>query len=85
MRGIDEGQARRRSLVLAGEFEFRKVERDLDERRAARAIDALRSVFEPGKKPEQIATQPAAVAAGEPRSARSIERLGDGIRGRNRL
>jgi len=43
------------------------------------------SVFELRKDPEQIATQPAAVAARDPAGACPIERLGDGIRGRNHL
>jgi hypothetical protein len=34
---------------------------------------------------KQIATQLATIAAGEPCEARPIERLDDGIRGRNRL
>ena len=34
---------------------------------------------------KQIATQPAAVATQDPGGTRSIERLGDGIRGRNHL
>jgi hypothetical protein len=51
-------------------------------------IDALRcarSVFELGKQREQIATQPTAIATRAPGGACSIERLGDGIRGRNLL
>jgi hypothetical protein len=46
-------------------------------------VVANSSVFELGKKPEQIATQPAAVATRDPGGACPIERLGDGIRGRN--
>jgi hypothetical protein len=34
---------------------------------------------------KEIATQLAPIAAGEPRSSRPIERIGDGIRGRNHL
>lgn len=44
-----------------------------------------RSGIELGQKREQIATQLATIAAGEPCGARSIERLGHRIRGRNRL
>jgi hypothetical protein len=53
--------------------------------RRSTPIGALRSVFEFGNQIKQIASQLATIAAGEPRDARSIERLGDGIRGRNRL
>jgi hypothetical protein len=42
-------------------------------------------VFELRKDPEQIATQPAVVATRDPGSACPIERLGDGIHGRNHL
>ena len=43
------------------------------------------SVFKFGDQTKQIATQLATIAAGEPCEARPIERLDDGIRGRNRL
>ncbi len=43
------------------------------------------SVFQFGDQTNQIAAQLATVAAGEPRDARSIERLDNRIRGRNRL
>jgi hypothetical protein len=43
------------------------------------------STLELGKKPEQIATEAAAIAAREPGRACPIERLGDGIHGRNHL
>ena len=43
------------------------------------------STLEFGEQTKQIATQPAAVAAREPSRTGPIERLGDGIRGRNRL
>jgi hypothetical protein len=50
-----------------------------------RALAVLRSVFEFRDQMKQIATQLATIAAGEPCEARPIERLDDGIRGRNRL
>jgi hypothetical protein len=44
-----------------------------------------RSLFELGKEPEQIAAQPTTIPTRDPDGARSIERLGDRIRGRNHL
>jgi hypothetical protein len=59
----------------------------LSGRRAGRASPgrSARPIFELGKKPEQIAAQPATVATRDPGGARPIENLDDGIRGRNRL
>jgi hypothetical protein len=44
-----------------------------------------RSVLEFGKEREQIPTQPTIIAVGDPNRACPIERLKDGIRGRNYL
>jgi hypothetical protein len=56
-------------------------------RRAGRASPgrSARLILELGKKAEQIAAQPATVATRDPGGARPIERLGDRVRGRNRL
>jgi hypothetical protein len=51
----------------------------------ALAHRSARSVVEFSDQMKQITTQLATIATGEPRDARSIERLGDGLRGRNRL
>ena len=53
--------------------------------RPARPAWSACPIFELGKKPEQIATQPTAIATRDPDSARPIKRLGDRVRGRNRL
>jgi hypothetical protein len=48
-------------------------------------IRALRSIVEFDEQPEQLASQRATVPAEDPSHARSIEHLGDWIRGRNYL
>jgi hypothetical protein len=50
-------------------------------RASAYAIDAVRSVFQLGKEPEQITTQVAAVMPLDPGSAHPIERLDMGSAG----
>jgi hypothetical protein len=68
---------------------LRKRERSAAEtarpRRSRCDCDRGGSVFEFGDQTKQITMQLAAVATRDPCDARSIERLDDGIRGRNRL
>jgi hypothetical protein len=72
--------------VRRGDREWRPTSIASGASATARAItSASRLVFEFGDQMKQIATQLATIAAGEPCDARSIEGLGDGIRGRNRL
>ena len=59
--------------------------RSRDPRRDAFIVEGTDLGFELGKKPEQIATQPMAIAIRDPGCAHPIERLGDGICWRNHL